>query len=247
MTTPAPSLRLYGDLARWWPLISPVEVYEEDAAVAGSLFARAGRPVRQVLELGSGGGHTAFHLRSRYEMTLVDLSEEMLALSRRLNPGTEHRTGDMRDLRLGHAFDAVLVHDAIAYMTTPQDLAATFRTAYEHCRPGGVAVFFPDHLAETFQPSTECGGSDAEDGSGARYLAWSLPTAPGATTVRTEYTFTLREAGGRIRTAHETHLTGLFTAAAWQRQLTGTGFRVSSLRVHGEHGRTLFVGHRPTD
>lgn len=240
-----PQQRLYGDLARWWPLISPVEEYDEEARAAGELFRLAERPVQDVLELGSGGGNTAFHLRSRYSMTLVDLSQEMLAVSRELNPGVEHRVGDMRDVRLGRDFDAVLVHDAIDYMTTPEDLSATFRTAYEHCRPGGVAVFFPDHLAGTFEPGTDCGGGDAPDGRGARYLEWHLPPEPGSTTVRTEYTFTLREADGSIHTVHETHVTGLFTAATWRGLLSEAGFRVTSAQESGPAGRTLFVGHRP--
>ncbi|MGK5532770.1 class I SAM-dependent methyltransferase [Streptomyces sp. URMC 129] len=247
MTVTGPALRLYGELARWWPLISPVEVYEEDARIAAELFALAGHPVRTVLELGSGGGHTAHHLRSRRTMTLVDLSPEMLAVSQGLNPGAEHLLGDMRDLRLGRLFDAVLVHDAIGYMTTRQDLSAAFRTAYAHCRPGGVAVFFPDHVADTFEPVTDCGGSDGDDGGGARYLEWSLPPEPGATTVRTEYTFVLREADGAVRTTHETHVTGLFPVADWQRLLGAAGFRVTTVRESGGRDRTMFVGHRPAE
>ncbi|MDT0343573.1 class I SAM-dependent methyltransferase [Streptomyces litchfieldiae] len=245
MTIPHAAARLYGDLARWWPLISPVDVYEGDAGIATELFGLAEHPVRDVLELGSGGGHTAYHLRSRYAMTLVDLSPEMLAVSRELNPNVEHLPGDMRDVRLGRTFDAVLVHDAIDYMTTAQDLSAAFRTAFTHCRPGGVAVFFPDHVADTFEPVTDCGGSDANDGSGVRYLEWSLPPEPGATTVRTEYTFTLRESDGSIRTVHETHLTGLFPVADWERLLGAAGFRVSTVRESGGHDRTLFLGQRP--
>jgi SAM-dependent methyltransferase len=245
MTIPGSVARLYGDLAGWWPLISPVEVYEGDAGIAVELFGLAERPVREVLELGSGGGHTAFHLRSRYAMTLVDLSPEMLALSRELIPGAEHLPGDMRDVRLGRAFDAVLVHDAIDYMRTREDLSAAFRTAFEHCRPGGVAVFFPDHVADTFEPVTDCGGSDAEDGSGVRYLEWSRPPEPGATSVRTDYTFTFREADGTVRTVHEAHETGLFPVADWQRLLGAAGFGVSTVRESGGHDRTVFVGHRP--
>jgi SAM-dependent methyltransferase len=225
VTIPSQAGRLYGDLARWWPLISPVEVYEEDARIAAELFALAGHPVREVLELASGGGHMAFHLRSHYAMTLtlVDLSPEMLAVSRELNPGAEHLLGDMRDVRLGRAFDAVLVHDAIDYMTTPHDLSAALHTAFEHCRPGGVAVFFPDHVADTFEPVTDCGGSDADDGSGVRYLEWSQQPEPGATTVRTEYTFTIKETDGdRPHRARDTrhrpvHGRRLAAAARWGR------------------------------
>ena len=41
----------------------------------------------------------------------------MLELSRTLNPDCEHLEGDMRTLRLGRTFDAVLIHDAVMYMT----------------------------------------------------------------------------------------------------------------------------------
>jgi hypothetical protein len=75
----------------------------------------------------------------------------------------------------------------------------------------------------------------------------SLPPDPGATTVRTEYTFTMREADGRVRTVHETHVTGLFRAADWRRLLNGAGFRVSSELETGAAGRTLFIGHRPVE
>ena len=42
-------------------------------------------------------------------MTLVDLSDGMLAVSRQLNPECEHHLGDMRTVRLGRTFDAVWV------------------------------------------------------------------------------------------------------------------------------------------
>ena len=105
--------RFYGELAIWWPLISPLEDYEEEASFAATLLSSASIPVAEVLELGSGGGHNASYLKARFAMTLVDLSEEMLDVSRRLNPDCEHLAGDMRSVRLGRSFDAVFVHDAI--------------------------------------------------------------------------------------------------------------------------------------
>src|SRR5690242_17703724 len=105
---------------------------------------------RMVLELGSGGGNNASFMKGAYEMTLVDISPGMLAVSRAINPECQHIEGDMRMLRLGRTFDAVFVHDAICYMTSAKDLKAAMRTAYEHCRPGGLALFVPDHVRETF-------------------------------------------------------------------------------------------------
>ena len=77
----------------------------------------------------------------------------MLELSRGLNPGCEHLLGDMRTLRLGRTFDAVLIHDAVMYMTSEADLRAALETAFVHLRPGGAAVVAPDCVRETFRPS----------------------------------------------------------------------------------------------
>ena len=55
--------RFYGDLAEWRPLISPPGEYAEEAAFVASLLAAAPNRVRNVLELGSGGGNNAVHLK----------------------------------------------------------------------------------------------------------------------------------------------------------------------------------------
>ena len=236
----------YGTLAPWWPLISPVEDYEEEADYAAVLLRTATRAVRDVLELGSGGGHNASYLREQFNLTLTDLSESMLAVSRALNPRCRHVQGDMRMLRLGETFDAVFVHDAIDYMTTEADLAAAFATARAHLRPGGVAVIFPDHTAENFEPASDHGGSDSFDGRGVRFLEWTWDPNPGDTWVQTEYSFVLRAANGRVTTAHESHRTGLFPEATWLRLLTDSGFEPQSVIEETSEdriARTVFVAH----
>jgi hypothetical protein len=64
----------YGDLAPWWPLISPVEDYQDEALYFRSLFGehKRGLPQRSLLELGSGGGHIASYFAADFELTLVD-------------------------------------------------------------------------------------------------------------------------------------------------------------------------------
>lgn len=244
MSTP---YRFYDDLARWWPLISPPEEYAEEAAAFADVLGTASIPVREVLELGSGGGHCASHLRVRFSMTLVDLSEPMLAVSKALNPGCRHVMGDMRSLRLEERFDAVFVHDAIAYMESEVDLASVAETAFVHCRPGGIAVFVPDDIKDTFVVSTDCGGSDSADGSGARYLEWTWDPDPSDTWALAEYAFLLRDASGSVTSVHETHRVGLFAEADWLRILTEAGFtaRAETWGLPGDpHTRVLFAGDR---
>ena len=83
--------RLYRDLAHWYPLLTPVSDYAEEAAFYRRLFeAHCQRPPRTLLDLGSGGGHNAAHLKAALACTLVDLEPAMLALSRRINTECEH-------------------------------------------------------------------------------------------------------------------------------------------------------------
>lgn len=248
MTGSTAEHRLYGDLAAWWPLISAPEEYAEEAATAATALGSASIPVREVLELGSGGGHNAVHLKARFALTLIDLSPGMLAVSRRLNPECAHHQGDMRTIRLGRTFDAVFVHDAVAYMLTEQDLREVIGTAFAHCRPGGIALFIPDHTAEDFEPVTSHGGSDDPSGRGARYLEWTWDPDPADTWIQSEYAFLLREAHGPVRVVHETHLTGLFSRDVWLALIADAGFRPEALTEQTEEDRTprvLFTGHRP--
>jgi len=240
--------RFYGELAVWWPLVSPPEEYTEEAAFAATLLSSASIPVRDVLELGSGGGHNAFHLKASFAMTLVDLSEEMLDVSRRLNPECDHHQGDMRTVRLGRAFDAVFVHDAVDYMTSEADLREAIGTAFAHCRPGGVAVFVPDSTAETFEAGSDHGGTDDSTGRGVRYLEWSWDPDPGDSWTVTQYAFLLRESDGSVRVVHEAHRTGLFSRDVWLRLLTDAGFEPTAVTEPTDEDRTpreLFVGRRP--
>jgi SAM-dependent methyltransferase len=209
---------LYGDLSVWWRAISPPSEYEEEAEIyAGMIRSAARRPVREVLELGSGGGNNASHMKRHFAMTLVEPSDGMRERSGELNPECEHLPGDMRTVRLGRAFDAVFVHDAVMYMTTEDDLRAALATVAAHLAPGGAALVAPDATAETFSEASEHGGGEDENGRRARYLEWTLPPEPGGTTLETHYAFLLREPDGTIRSAHDVHHEGLFPRATWLR------------------------------
>ncbi|HWG63579.1 MAG TPA: class I SAM-dependent methyltransferase [Streptosporangiaceae bacterium] len=246
MDDAATGYRLYADLAPWWPLISPPGAYIEESATARRLLRSAAIPVHEVLELGSGGGHNAVHLKQAFDMTLVDLSPDMLAVSRQLNRECVHVEGDMRTVRLGRTFDAVFVHDAVDYMLTEDDLRLAIATAYAHCRPGGVAVFVPDFTAESFEPVNEHGGSDDKTGRGAHFEAWLSDPDPGDTMILAQYRFVLQDADGSTRVIRESHRTGLFSRDTWLDLLTRAGFAPGAAEqsTEGRPPREIFVAHR---
>lgn len=226
-----PPPRFYSEFADWWPLFSPPSHYAPEAA---DLLPRLGslpsdrRPT--LLELGAGGGSLASHLSDQFELTLTDLSPDMLAVSRRVNPGAQHLQGDMRSLRLGRQFDVVLVHDAIMYAVEPEDVEATLHTARAHCRADGVVAVLPDFVQETFLPGDDCGGHDGPDGRAFRYLEWRWDPDPTDSRYTVDYAFVLRDADGSVRVEHDRHVEGVFSIGQWHDWFAAAGLSVTSSR-----------------
>jgi SAM-dependent methyltransferase len=236
---------LYDELAEWWPLLSAPEEYEEEAAFYADTLIDVCDP-RTVLELGSGGGNNASHMKAHFDMTLVDLSDGMLDVSRALNPECVHLQGNMRSVRLGREFDAVFVHDAICYMATESALKSVFETAYIHCRDGGAAIFCPDYVRENFQTGTDHGGHDG-DGRAMRYMDWTWDPDPSDTEYLVDMTYVMRVGDAEPRVEYERWVEGLFPEQRWLDLLAEVGFEPSIRRFDhsdGPLGAVVFVGVR---
>ena len=234
--------KLYVELSSWFHLLSAPPDYAEEAEFArGLLVGASSTPGVTVLELGAGGGNNASHLKAHFKMTLVDLSEGMLDLSRSLNPECEHLQGDMKTLRLSRTFDAVLIHDAIMYMTNEFDLRRAIETAHVHCKPGGAALFMPDMIRETFISLTTHGGHDstAGDGRAIRYIEWTFDPEPNDTTYTVDFAYLLRERNQPLSVVHDTHVFGIFPRDTWLGLLQDVGFQPRS--VADPWGREVFI------
>ncbi len=217
-------MRLYGDLAHLWPALSPPDEYGEEAALVAEWITRArGAPIRTFLELGSGAGHLASQLPADWDLTLVDRAPEMLALSRALVPRATHVEADLRELHLDRTFDAVLLHDAVMYLTSPDDLARAFASAARHLEPGGILLVLPDVVKDDFEEMT-LGSGTSESEPAVRLLEWHWDPDPGDDTYAVEFALLVREPNGTVTCHHDRHTMGLFSRATWIRLLRSAGF-----------------------
>ena len=247
MTTsaePSAEPRLYTALATWWQLFSgPAEYDEEARDIFAILLGATTTAPKTLLELGSGGGSLAWHLKSHFTLTLSDRSQPMLAVSRDINPECEHVHGDMRTLDLGRQFDRVMIYDAIMYLTDPAAVQRAIANAAHHCRPGGAVAIVPDCVTETFAPSTEHGGADASDGRGLRWLEWSYDPDPSDHGFDTVYSLIFREPNGTLHSELDRHQLGLFPRAAWLDWIRDAGLAPS---VRADRWRSdVFLGVKP--
>lgn len=249
MDEPTATPRLYDDLAWLWPDLSPPEHYEAEAELLDALIAeRLGDGPKTILELGAGGGHTLVHLAKptggRHECVAVDLSQPMLDNCSALIPGIETHVGDMRDLRLGRAFDVVLIHDAIDYLLSPEDIAKTLETARLHLRPGGLAFIAPTYTTETFED-----GEVADDGTTTNvndltYFSYVHDPDPEDDTFEMILLYLIRDHATRqVQTVEDRHTCGLFAADHWLSMMADAGLPAE--HVEQEDGAwSLFLGIR---
>ena len=151
------SRRMYGELAGWWPLLSAPAVVRRGGGDLPAAAGRGGRPAAgDRARAGLGRRQQRLHLKAHFRLTLVDLSPGMLEVSRKeltrsasTSRGTCGRSasaGLRRRVRprRGH------VHDPGG-----RTCGKVMETAFVHCRPGGVALFAPDHLRENFRTGTD--------------------------------------------------------------------------------------------
>lgn len=237
--------RLYDEFAHLWTLISKPEDYAKEAAFwRKALRDKLGEGRYNILELGVGGGNNLSHLTKDFKATAVDISDKMLDNSRRLNPDVEHIVGDMRSMRLGRTFDAVIIHDAIAYMQTEDELRAAFATASAHLNLGGVFVTSPDYTTETYKDGTVQHSTETDGETSLTHIEYEYDPDPHDTTVNTLMLYLIRE-GGEVRVEQDLHVTGLFPQQRWVDLMEEAGFAVElqEYPVHEDARQAyLFVG-----
>jgi SAM-dependent methyltransferase len=191
-----------------------------------------------------GGGHLLSHLTPDFDAAAVDLSPEMLALSKQLNPGVDHHIGDMRSVRLPRKFDVVLAHDSIGYMLTEDDLRAAFKTARAHLRPGGLFVAAPDWFKETFAGPSVLHWVRRQDNLEVTFIEYVETSDTGSTTIESIFFFVIK-GDHSLRVEQDRHLSGLFPRYTWSRILGDLGFtpeEISYPPYQGGYGGNVILG-----
>lgn len=221
--------RLYKDLAKYFPIITPPEDYIEE----GEYFAQViknttASEATTLLDLGCGAGNDDFSLKKHFEITAVDVSPDMLKLAKKLNPEVKYRKGDMRFVRLGKKFDAVTIFDSINYMVTKDDLRAVFETAYEHLKPGGILVTIAEETPDRFiQNKTKC-TVQSQGNTQVSFIENYFDPDLQDTSYEATFIFLIREKG-KLRIETDRHICGIFPLETWIDLLQETGFKVHKL------------------
>lgn len=141
-------MNTFHSYANYYDLIYQDKDYKSECDFLEAIFSKYfSKLVRSILDLGCGtGGHTLILAERGYEVTGIDLSQEMLEISRRKGKerklNVEFSQGDIRNIELNQKFDAVIsMFAVISYQITNEDLISTFKVALKHLKKNGLFIF----------------------------------------------------------------------------------------------------------
>ena len=226
--------------------------HEDEVKVYVDLIKQvAVKPPRTLLHLGSGSGSYDQIFKRYFAVTGVDLSLGMLNKARAAHPDIEYIEGDMRTLRLGRQFDAVVIPDSIDYMASLDDLQKAIQTAVEHLKIGGVLLVV-GKTEETFK-NNNFAYTGEKDGVHVTLLEnnYANPFRPNI--YEATFVYLIRQQGElNMHTDHQ--VLGLFSQATWEKvfndfELTMQKTSLSSIYDNyllgdGEYLLTIFFGRK---
>ncbi len=224
------SRRLYGELAWLWPIMSSPEEYAEESELfSQTIKAHSKIEARTLLHLGCGGGMNDYTFKKHFQVTGVDISEEMLKLARKLNPEIRYVNGDMRTIQLGECFDAVIALDSINYMRTPGDLRSVFQTAYEHLNPDGVFLIIAEETAEKFKQNRTMSSCHFQGDVELVFIENIYDPDPVDTSFEATFVYLIRRKG-ELEMYIDRHLLGVFDIDTWHNLLRRVGFEIEQMK-----------------
>lgn len=141
---------LFADYANYYDLLYRDKDYKAEAEYVAGMIKIFHPSAQSILEMGSGTGiHAALLVEKGFTVFGIERSREMLVRSQQLASDLNKTAdilsfaaGDIRDVRLGNKYDAVIsLFHVISYQTTNEDVKATFETVRQHLKPGGIFIF----------------------------------------------------------------------------------------------------------
>ena len=138
-------MTVFADYSRYYNLLYADKDYAGEVGFIEGLIREYKPGAKSILDLGCGTGrHASFLADRNYRVHGVDMSEEMLLVASQVKrpDGLTFSRGDVRSIRLGRKFDAVIsLFHVMCYQTTNEDLKKAFLTAYEHLDKDGIFIF----------------------------------------------------------------------------------------------------------
>ncbi|HNR13675.1 MAG TPA: class I SAM-dependent methyltransferase [Thermodesulfobacteriota bacterium] len=230
----------YNELAWTEDLLADPEDYEDEVAGYVDLIKRNSlHAPHTLLHLGCGaGGHDTI-FKQHFAVTGVDISRGMLDKARLRHPDVEYIEGDMRTVRLGREFDAVVIPDSIDYMSSLPELRMAIETAVAHLKSGGI-VLVVGKTREIFRDNNFAYTGEQED-LHVTLLENNYINRYRPNTYEAMLVYLIRRRG-ELTIHTECHVLGLFSQEVWEKVFAEAGLFLQQTELDGTYDKFLLGG-----
>lgn len=221
---------LYSSHSYLWPLVAPIESYEEEMGWWSDLISNEfdSTAALDILDLGTGGGHHLYNLVNQWSGPTagvgVELAADMVEQASELLPQFEFQVGDMTSAKLERQFHLVTVHDSFCYLLKEEKVKALFATVARHLRPEGLALIKLEAVAEGFQGPYRYLTNFEDEKRDVTVTHFEWDPDPDDTSLEVVYVF-LECTDDGVTTREERHMLGLFPREKLLAWLTAAGLQ----------------------
>jgi 2-polyprenyl-3-methyl-5-hydroxy-6-metoxy-1,4-benzoquinol methylase len=139
---------IFKSYAKYYDIIYADKDYGKECDFLEEIFKKylKSKP-KTILDCGSGtGGHAILLAKRGYEVTGIDLSEEMINIAKekasKNNVNVDFHVMNLCNLRLNKKFDACIsMFNVIGYITNNNDLLNALSNIREHLKKGALFIF----------------------------------------------------------------------------------------------------------
>jgi len=217
---------LYSQLVKYYDRIYWWKDYNQEVDFLVKAFRRCGVRGRRVLEVACGtGNHTKLLVERGYEVTGVDISDDMLRVARsKVKDNAKFIRGDMRNLDAavdGKYDAAICLFSSISYNQTMPDLRCTIQGLYDHLAEPGVVVFDTHFTKKGFMDGHR--GEDVFDDGRVMGARLSVSKREGDLG-QISFSYLIKDGAKTIVLRDDVHRLGLFDHEDFLRTMQEVGF-----------------------
>jgi ubiquinone/menaquinone biosynthesis C-methylase UbiE len=232
---------LHDQLAKYYDRIYSFRDYLDEAVRIQNLIMKyLETGGNTLLDVACGTGLHLKHLKDDFSCTGVDVSKAMLKIARKNAKGVTFKEADMKTLKLGKQFDAIIcLLSSIGYVRNCSNLERTIRNFSKHLKKGGVALIEPSHANSVYVKGEP--RITIYDGKDAKIARINVPKIRQATAVLNMHIL-IAERGKDAKYFIDKHELGLFGINNTLRIMKDAGLKSKYLKNGLMSGRELFVG-----